>query len=120
MAYSDDHLDATAQALAAVSGATPNDDQGRVLELHRRLKECDAKLAKYRALLEHDSNIIVAATWIAEVEQERKNVERQLGRKPTTRKLTKNEIKALVAQLRDKVAVLADADPSICGPSTTN
>ena len=94
-----------------IGGLFDDDDQGRVLELRRLLKECDVKLAKYRALLEHDSNIIIAATWIAEVEQERKNVERQLGRKPTTRKLTKNESKALVAQLRDIVAVLADADP---------
>ena len=47
----------------------------------------------------------------AEIEQERKNVERQLDRKPTPRKLTENEVKALVAQLRDIVAVLADADP---------
>jgi hypothetical protein len=36
--------------------------------LRRQLKECDAKLARYRALLEHDDQITVVATWIAEVE----------------------------------------------------
>ena len=110
--FNDDHIDATTQALATANKATPaDDDQARVIDLRRQLKDCDAKLAKYRALLEHDSDLTVAARWIAEVERERKNLERELGRKPTERKLTPNEIKAMVAQLRDIVAVLADADP---------
>ncbi len=109
--FDDDHLDATTEALAAASGTAPDGDQKRDLELRRQLEECDAKLTKYRALLEHDSDIAIAATWIAETERERRSLERELGRKPTARKLTKNEIKALVVQLRDIVAVLADADP---------
>ena len=92
-------------------GTGPDDDQGRVLERRRRLKERDAILAKYRTLLEHDSDITSAAVWIAEVEQERKNLARQLSHKPTTRRLTENEIRALVVQLRDIVVVLAHADP---------
>jgi len=104
--FDDDHFDATAQALAAASKAAPDDDQTRDLELRLRLQECDTKLAKYRALLEHDSDITIAATWIAEIERERRGLERDLGRKPTPRKLTKNEIKALIVQLRNIVAVL--------------
>jgi site-specific DNA recombinase len=107
--FDDDHLDATAEALAAASGSVP--DENRDLELRRLLKECDAKLAKYRALLEHDGDITIAATWIAETERERRALERQLGHNPTPRRLTRAEIKALVAQLRDIAAVLADADP---------
>lgn len=44
-------------------------------------------------------------------ERERRNIERDLGRKPTPRKHTKNEIKALVCQLKDIVGTLANADP---------
>ncbi len=111
--FDDDHIEDTAQALTTANQATPtDDDQTRVLDLKRRLKDCDAKLAKYRALLEHDNDLTVAARWIAEVERERKNLERELGRKPTQWKLTQNEIKAMVAQLRDIVAALADADPA--------
>ncbi|NOY55918.1 MAG: hypothetical protein GXP34_08020 [Actinobacteria bacterium] len=106
----DDHLDATAQTPAAASGAIPDESPG--LELRRRLEECDTKLAKYRALLEHDADIIIAVTWIAETERERRSLKRELGRKPTPRKLTETEIKALVTQLRDIVAVPADADPA--------
>jgi hypothetical protein len=41
-------------------------------------KECDAKLAEYRELLEVNSEITSAATWIAEVERERRSIERDL------------------------------------------
>ena len=58
-----------------------------------------------------NSEITSAATWIAEVERERRSIERDLGRKPTPRKHTKNEIKALVRQLKDIVGALANADP---------
>jgi hypothetical protein len=98
-------------SLAAASDIDPEDDNGRQLDLRRQLKECDAKLARYRAALEHDGDLTVVATWIADVERQRKSLERELGRKPTTRKLAKSEIKALVHELKDIVAVLADADP---------
>jgi hypothetical protein len=70
------------------------------------------KLASHRQLLEQDANIAVLATWIAEVERERKRLGRELGRKPAARKLTKTEIKALVRRLKSIVAVPADADPA--------
>ncbi len=90
--------------MAAVSDLEPEDDEGRVLDLRRQLKECNTKLARYRQLLEQDANITVVATWIAEVERERRRIERELRRKPATRKLTTAEIKALVRQPKDIVA----------------
>lgn len=110
--FDDEHLDGTCEALAAVSDLEPEDDEGRVLDVRRQLKECDTKLARYRQLLEQDANITVVATWIAEVEPEHKRLERDLHRKPAARTHTKAEIKALVRQLKDIVAVLTDADPA--------
>ena len=94
-----------------MSDLDPADNEARELDLRRRLKECDGKLARYRELLEVNSEITSAAAWIAEVERERRNIERDLRRKPTPRKHTKNEIKALVRQLKDIVGTLANADP---------
>jgi hypothetical protein len=82
----------TCEALAAVSDLEPEDAEGRQLDLRRQLKECATKLARYRELLAQDANITVAATWIADVERERKGIERDLGLKPTARKLTKLEL----------------------------
>jgi hypothetical protein len=104
-------LDKTCEALAAVSDLEPEDDEGRRLDLRRRLRDCDSQLARYRALLEQDGDLTVVATWIAEVERERNAVGRELGRKPTARKLTRAEIETLVRQLKDIGAVLAIADP---------
>jgi site-specific DNA recombinase len=87
--FSEEHLDATCEALAAVSDLNPEDDEGSQLDLRRQLKECDTKLARCRELLEQDADITVAATWIAEVERDRRALERELGRKPTARKLTR-------------------------------
>jgi DNA invertase Pin-like site-specific DNA recombinase len=70
--FAEEHLDAACEALAAVSDLEPEDDEGRQLDLRRQLKECDAKLARYRELLEQDADIAVAATWIAQVERDRK------------------------------------------------
>jgi site-specific DNA recombinase len=110
--FNDEHLDSTCEALAAVSDLEPEDGEERVLDLRRQLKECDTKLARYRQLLEQDANITVVATWIAEVERERKRLERELRGKPVARTLTRGEIKALVRQLNDIVAVLANANPA--------
>ncbi|MGH8936363.1 MAG: recombinase family protein [Acidimicrobiia bacterium] len=109
--FDDQHLDSTCEALAAASRASSSDDEARQLELRRRLKECEGKLAKYRAALEYNPNVTVVADWIAEVEQERSAIEHDLGRVPTSRKLTKNEVRALVGRLKEITTVLADADP---------
>jgi hypothetical protein len=105
--FAEEHLDATCEALAAVSGLDPEDDEGRALDLRRQLKECDVKLSRYRALLEQDSDITVVANWIVVVERERKRLERELGRKPTSRRLTATEVKTLVRRLKDIVAAAA-------------
>ena len=109
--FDDEHLDATCAALAAASDTGPEVQQDREVSLRRQIKECEAKLTNYRALLEQQPDITTVGSWIAEVERDRKRLERELGRKPTTHKLTSNEIKALVGQLKDIVAVLADASP---------
>ena len=109
--FDDDHLDSTCEALAAASDIEPAEDPEHELIVRRQIKDCDAKLAKYRQLLEQQPDVTSVGTWIAEVEQERKRLERKLGHKPQSRNMTSAEIKALVAQLRDIASVLADATP---------
>ncbi len=105
---------------AASQTASNNDGEAHQLEMRRRLQECEAKLVKYRAPLEHNRNITVVADWIAEVDRERKALAGDLGRTPTTRRLTKNKVRALVGRLGEFADVLAGADPEekagrLCG-----
>jgi site-specific DNA recombinase len=66
----------------------------------------------YRTIVRNEPD--AAATvgrWIAETAQKRRRLETFLGVKSTTA-LTKDDIKALVASLRDITATLAGADPA--------
>ncbi|GAC1602031.1 MAG: recombinase family protein [Acidimicrobiales bacterium] len=110
--FDDDHIDATCAALAAAS-EEPEPDDARELDLRRRLRECETKLLRYREVLEQGTDAAVVGDWIAEVDRERRNIERQLGHKPTDRALTALEVRALVSRLKDIVAVLGNADPEL-------
>ncbi len=111
--FDDEHLDSTCQALADASQLGDDDYQATQLDLRRRLKECETKLARYRQVLESGTDAPVIGEWIAEVDQQRRSLERQLGRKPTDRSLTAAEVRALVTRLKDIVAVLGRADPQL-------
>lgn len=54
----------------------------------------------------------IAAKWISETQRERRALEAQLGQQIPGGELTAEQVKALVAALRDIVDVLADADPT--------
>jgi site-specific DNA recombinase len=110
--FDDEHLDATCTALAEASQLPDHDPEVVELDLRRRLKECQTKLARYRDVLERGTEASVVGDWIAEVDRERRSIERQLGHRPTNRVLAAAEVKALVARLKD-VGVLANADPEL-------
>lgn len=107
--FDDDHIDQTASVLAGTSEAD-EEAAKRETQLRAGIAECDRKLAKYRALLDHDEAIEVAAKWIAETQRERKALERQLGHQIPGGKLTTAQVEALA--LRDIVEVLATAEPA--------
>ena len=84
------------------------------------IADCDRKLANYRALLDHEDAVTVAASWIADTQRERKNLERQLGHQVPGDQLTPEQVKALVNALKDIVGVLANAEPPTRPSSTTS
>ena len=74
----------------------------------------NTKLARHRAALEAGADPSVVTGWIAEVEAERRRVLAVLNQ-PTSRsvqRMTKDQIRDLVAKLGDIIAVLRDADPA--------
>lgn len=105
----DDHIDDTCDRLAGVSEPDPAAVE-REAALRAAIADCDRKLANYRALLDHEDAVTVAAEWIADTQRERKQHERQLGQRVPGDQLTSEQVKALVKALKDIVAVLADAE----------
>ncbi len=104
------NLDDTCEKLAEAAQPDPDQiDQRR--EIKKRIKEIDQELDRYRAVIANEPEAAPAVgKWIAEVHQERRRLETMLGRTPTSR-LTADDIKALVASLKDITATLAAADP---------
>jgi type II secretory pathway pseudopilin PulG len=109
--FNDDRLDDTCTALA--DAAQPNtDDQARQRQIRERIRKLDEELDSYRTIIRTEPEAASAVgKWIAEANQERRRLETMLGQQPTTR-LTPEDIKALVASLRDITATLAAADPT--------
>ncbi len=109
--FDDDHLDDTTATLAGNSEPDPAAEQ-RETNLQDAIAECDRKLDNYRALLDHEDAVAVAAKWISETQQERRTLEAQLGRQIPGGEMTTEQVKALVNALQDIVAVIADAEPA--------
>jgi hypothetical protein len=85
--FDDEHADGTCAALTEAS-RLPDDNRETVeLDVRRRLKECETKLARYREVLEAGTDAPIVGDWIAKVDSQRP-LERQLQRKPTDRALT--------------------------------
>ena len=111
--FDDDHLDDTCDApRRRRPNPTPPTEQ-REAALRAAIADCDRKLANYRALLDHEDAVTVAASWIADTQRERKTLERQLGQQRPRRPAHQpNRSRRSSKALQDIVGVLADADPS--------
>jgi site-specific DNA recombinase len=90
--------------------ARPGEDAA-ALASRRKLTECDVKLARYRDALEAGTDPSIVGGWIEEVKLERKAAELQLRRRRGDTRLTGEEIRSLVEQLKGIVAILQTADP---------
>ena len=77
------------------------------------MTKMDAEIAAYRTVLrEQPITAPELGTWMAETVQDKRRLENLLGAEPTT-KLTVEDVKAMVAGLRDITRSLAQADPKI-------
>ncbi len=110
--FDTEHLDATCPAARR---SRPARSRSRSLdreEIRKRIAKLDRELESYRNIVRTEPEAgATVGRWIAETAQERRRLEAFLGNKPSTQ-LTKDEVKALVASLRDIAATLAAADPT--------
>jgi site-specific DNA recombinase len=76
-----------------------------------KIAECDRKLAQYRAILDAGANSGTVAAWIAETEAEKASYALSARRPEPPRRMTEQEINAIVEKFADIARVLTDADP---------
>jgi hypothetical protein len=75
------------------------------------IKECDDKLVRYRTALEAGTDPALVARWIAEVQAQRADALARTRHASGHRRMSRQEIQALLETLGNVRTVLADADP---------
>jgi hypothetical protein len=92
--------------------ASQPDRETETLVDHAALAECDKKLARYRAALEAGADPALIAEWTSQVKAERAVIEaRSRPHEGGAKRLTREEIRTIVATLADVVHVIEQADP---------
>jgi len=111
--FDDQHAESTWQAIAdAQHPDAAAASQREAAE--RKVADCKDRLAKYRAALDAGADPLVVTGWMREVQGEQLAAERELGRATdNSNDLTIDQVRALVAGVRDAVAMLATADPKL-------
>jgi hypothetical protein len=103
------------QSLTALQDAQP-DHTPAVDAARRTIAECDRKLARHRAALEAGADPALVVTWSQEVQQQCTAAEAQLAnltsRHGTNRRMSRNDIHAMLDTLGGLLDVLRHADPA--------
>ncbi|GAB3129507.1 hypothetical protein [Microbispora hainanensis] len=108
LAFAPKRREQTIQALADHCQDAPDS----VSEAARmKIAECDRKLAQHRAALEAGADPVLVTQWIAETQTQRVAAQAQLRQASGRRRMSKEEIDAVVTALGDLVKVLQEADP---------
>jgi hypothetical protein len=103
------------QSLTALEDAQPDD--GPAVEAARRaIAECDRKLARHRAALEAGADPALVVAWSQQVQQQRTVAEARLttlaSHHGTNRRMSRDDIHALVDTLGGLLNALRHADPA--------
>ena len=103
--FSDRHMDETVE-LMAQSANLDHPDHARIIGARETIRSCDDRLDKYRKALDAGVDEATIGKWIVDVLAERAVAEKVLGNTAPERVLTKKEIRAMVAALKDIVRAL--------------
>jgi len=109
--FDPDHLDATAKLMAATDEPDPAATAHQA-KLRKVIADSDRSVIQYRRLLEAGGDPLDVAGWLAEAKAKRAQAERELADLASHRPITATEIEALLAQVPDKLVMLAGADPA--------
>lgn len=109
--FDPEHFDETCDTLVAATEPDP-ELKTRHDEIRRRIADLDRELDGYRTVMRNDPDAAsTVGKWIAETTVQRRRLESVLRAQPSNH-LTDDDIKALVASLRDITATLEAATPA--------
>lgn len=118
-AFDPANLDATLDRLTDQATAAAGDTSARAEAAQARIADLDKKIAQYRASLDAGAPLS-SAPWIAETQAQKVTARAEIRSATGQRRMTRDEIAAIVTALGDLVQVIHDADPPTrltCTPS---
>lgn len=107
--FSPDRVQSTVESMAATD-EDPSAEAARE-GAHEVLRQCDRRLATYRAALESGVDAAVVGGWIAEVQADRLRAETMLARATSSERMTRSQVQTLVDQLGSIISTLTRAHP---------
>jgi site-specific DNA recombinase len=110
--FNDDHIDETVKTLASVEHDELN--TAELLEARRTIKDCDKRIGNLEIACETTNDADTIAGFAQRIERigaKRKGAEIRLRRLTIGRGMTQEEIREVVNNLTDAVALLTNATP---------
>ena len=107
--FEPDRLEETCRQLAEAQASTV-EDEARLATARQGLAECDRQVAKYRDALDAGADAAVVATWIKEVQAERRRLESEHRRDGPAAIWSAEDVRRLVDSLGDVTRVLRRAE----------
>jgi hypothetical protein len=83
-----------------------------ITEAHQAIRECEAKMARYRAALDAGGDVEEITSWINAAKAERLQAEATICSAAAPARLSRQEITTVVEYFADLAAVVRDADPT--------
>jgi len=98
----------TIEALAAAQDGTEHQDA--IADAREKIRACDAKMARYRAAIDAGRDIAEITAWINAAKAERVQAEADLRGIAPPKRMTREDVQALVEHFASIGAILASAD----------
>ncbi len=102
------------QTCAPLAAASKPDSDGETLArgtAQKAIGDCDRRLNQYRQLLDEGADPKTVASWMAEVQADRRAAEQALASLKLRETLSEADVRRMIEQVEDEVRMLSLADP---------
>ena len=104
-------IEATIEEMAAAQDS-PGSERQAITEAHEAIRDCEAKMARYRAAIDAGGDIEEITQWINTAKAECLQAEAILRGSTAPARMTSEQIKSIVERFASIAAVIRDADPA--------
>ncbi len=108
--FNPDNIRETCASLAALAEAETDDQGTERVAAEREIRQYDARLNKYRQLLDEGGDPKIVAQWMCEVQSDRKAAEQKLALLQPQQTITSEDIRRMIDAVEDKLRLLSEAD----------